>query len=208
MKARSDAAAARAQQLSDELKRRDSELSTLNAETRNKEGALEQLRCRLTEEESRARQAELQLRAQGVEIDALKAKSEQREAVATRNRALRRYILLLGAVLAAAATSWWCAVLLPERALVIGVVTTRWLCAIVTFVGLHLIIECTEGRKVSMQRLWPLKQMRRFRVWLWIGVVTAVGGLGINLLSNKVQQKIDSQSVPPTSINSAPLEQQ
>jgi hypothetical protein len=199
MKARADAEAARAQQLSDEIKNRDSKLSTLDAETKSKDEAIDQLRSRLTEEQSKARQAELKLQAQGQEIEGLKAKWAEREAAAKRSRALIGYLGLLALIIGgSAASAWWCPDFLRDLVSLIGISATRWLCAVVAFILLHLFLEWAVGRKDSMRELWPFQLVSRFRRWLWTFVILGfVLGVVGNLVANRIQQNFDNQKAPP-----------
>jgi len=207
MKARADAETARAHQLSDELKHRDSKLSTLDAETKGKDEAIDQLKGRVSEEESKARQAELKLQAQGLEIEGLKAKWEEREVSAKRQRALVGYFGLLAAIIGvAAAAAWLCAGFLPELVSLIGISATRWLAGVVVFILLHLLLELSVGRKESMKDLWPFQQVSRFRGWLWTLVILGfVLGVVGNLVANRIQQNLDNQKTSP-SIPAAPAQ--
>lgn len=199
MKARADAESARVQQLSDELKHRDSKLSTLDAETKGKDDAIEKLKGRVTEEESKARQAEMKLQVQGKEIENLKGKWDEREKSDRRNRALFGYISILAViVVGTAAAAWWCPGFLPELVLLVGISATRWLCGVVTFILLHLLLEWSVGRKDSMKSLWPFQQISRFRRWLWALVILGfVLGVVGNLVANRIQQNLDNRKTPP-----------
>lgn len=210
MKARAEAEANRAQQLSDELKHRDSKLSILGDETKDKDEAIEQLKDRVAEEESKARQAELKLQAQGQEIEGLKTKWAEREAAAKRNRAMVGYLGLLALVVGgAAASAWWCAGLLPQLVSLIGTSVIRWLCALVTFILLHLLLEWSVGRMDSMKGLWPFQQVSRFRRWLWtLVVLSLVLGVVGDLVANRIQQNLDDQkALPPSPAAGAPARQ-
>jgi hypothetical protein len=141
----------------------------------------------------------LKLEAQGQEIRDLKARWEEREAAAKRKRALFSYLGLLALVFGGAvASAWWCPGFLPKLVSLLGIIETRCLCAIFSFVLLHLLLEWAVGRKDLMKELWPFQQVSRLRRWLWtLGILGF--GLGIvgNLVANRVQQRLDEGKVPP-----------
>lgn len=201
IEARADAESARAQQLHEALKHRDSTLSALGAETRGKDQAIEQLRGRVTEEEAKARQAEAKLKEQGAEIDALKTKWLEQQRADQLRRTLAAYLALLAFVVGcAAAAAWFFPRELPLLVSLIGMNFTRALIGIVAFVLLHLLLEWLVGRREPMKGLWPFQQISRFRGWLWslviLGFVVGVFG---NLVANWIQQNLDNQKAPPSS---------
>jgi len=200
MKTRADAESVRVQQLAEDIKHRDSKLSSLDAETKGKDEAIEHLRGRVTEEEAKARQAESKLQAQGQEIEGLKAKWEEREVSAKRQDALVGYVWLLAAIIGvAAAAAWLCAGFLPELVSLIGIRATRWLAGVVAFILLHLLLELSVGRKESMKDLWPFQQVSRLRGWLWTLVILGfVLGVVGNLVANRIQQNLDNQKASPS----------
>jgi hypothetical protein len=205
--ARADAESACAKHLSDELKHRDSKLSTLDAETKGKDQVIEQLKGRITEEESKARQAELKLQAQGQEIVSLKAQWTEHEAAGQRSRMLAFYLVLLALILGvSAATAWWIPVFLPGVLPIVGIIATRSLCMVVTFVFLHLLLEWTVGRRDLMKDLWPFRQVSRFRGWLWtLVILTFALGVASSLAANRVQRNLDTQE-RPQAVSPAPAQ--
>ncbi len=197
MKARADAEAALAQQLSDDLKHRDSKLSTLDAETKGKDEAIELLKGRVAEEESKARQAEAQLQAKGQEIAGLNAKWNALEVSKGRRRALLFYLLLLCVIIAVSTLLAWGAGRIPMAAWV-GAFSMRLLSGAAAFALFHLLFEMAVRSNEPMSTLWVFRQICRLRVWLWsivvIGVV--IGTVG-SLQANKVQKAIDE---PPSAL--------
>ena len=171
----------------------------LDAETKGKEEAIEHLRGRVTEEESKARQAEAKLQIQGEEIADLKSKWEMREACDRRNRALAGYCCLLFLIVGTAVLSaWFSAGHLPELVSLIGINWTSSLFGVPAFVLLHLLFEWYCVKANAMNELWLFKQVRRFRVWLWtfaiLGFVVGVVG---NLVANRIQQNLDNRKTLP-----------
>jgi hypothetical protein len=82
--------------------------------------------------------------------------------------ALQIYLGGLGvAVGASLGLAWWIARTTPVYVEVLGLIPTLVVVAIPGFVACHLVVEWTVGRKPAVATLWPFRQVRRFRGWLW-----------------------------------------
>ena len=123
------------------------------------------------------------------------------EEVKNHRLALAGYIGLLTAViLVSSLAAWLFEWLSPSWVTVIGTIPARILVAAFTFVVGHLLLEWWANRKSRMGQLWPFRQVRRFRRWLWaivfLGFMLGVFG---NLFSNLVQKNLDQEHQPNAS---------
>jgi hypothetical protein len=171
----------------------------LDAEGKNKDRTIEQLKEKVSAEETKFLQAEASLQTQGQEIDDLKKTVKRQEDRHQQQRTLFRYaVLLFGMFVIAFGIAWWLAERMLQLASLIGIDATRAIIGIVAFILLHLCLELSASRNEQMKRLWPFRQISRFRSWLWslviLGFVLGVVG---NLVANRIQQKIDNQNPAP-----------
>lgn len=201
MKALAAAEANKAQQLQNAVKEHEAAFTALDAEKRAKDEEIEKLKAKVTEEATRSKAASEQLAAQRGEIDKLKSQWCEMEEVKKQRLALVGYIGLLAAViLVSSLAAWLFERLSPSWAKVIGTIPARILVAAFTFVVGHLLLEWWANRKSRMGQLWPFRQVRRFRRWLWafvfLGFVLGVFG---NLFSNLVQKNLDQEQQPSAS---------
>ncbi len=176
--------------------------AALNALDRSKEVEVNILNEKIAVEGTRAKAADERLTAQGAEIEVLKAHLNRIEEEKKQRSALSNYFLLLTLVLLVSGVAAWQANrLFPDWAKLIGANPFRGLVGVLVFIVGHLLLECWARRNQWMARLWPLKQIRRFRKWLWaLVVVSLVLGVIGNLYANRMQKQIDLE--PSTSSSS------
>jgi len=194
MKARGDAEANKSRQL-------EADLTSLDAQKRAKDEEIQKLMTKVAEEESRSKAASGQLAEQGREIDELKSKWDKMEEVKKHRLALASYFGLLAAIiLVSCLAAWLVEPLFPSWAKIISTTPTRVLMAVLVFVASHLLFEWWAGGKSRVVQLWPFRQVRRFRRWLWtlvfLGFVLGVIG---NLAANQIQKNLDQRQQPNTS---------
>jgi len=164
----------------------------------------------LTKERGRAELADAQLSTNVAETAKLKTRLDQMDEERRYRFVLVGYVVLLAMILSVAgAIAWQSELLFPETTRVIAANLMRALVAILVFVGAHLIIEMSI-RDDRNKRLWPFRQLVRFRRWLWAIVIMGfVFGVIGNLYPNRVQKQIDlEQSAPgekPAGTSSLPI---
>ena len=197
MKAQAAAEDNKSQQLHNMVKEKDAALIALDAKTQAKDEEIAELKTKVGEEETRSKAVHKQLEAQSAEIIELKLKWQQMEESKKQRRALFGYFGLLAVViLIAGLAASLVDGLLPRRcAKIIGTLPTRLLAGILAFVAGHLVLEyCVKGKE-RMTKLWPFKQIRKFRKLLWalviLGLVLGVIG---NLCANRIQKNMDQSA--------------
>lgn len=212
MRLRAEEDAGKAKVLEEEVRRRDSDIVTLA----NQKSAVEEENAHTKKAKEEAEEAaRLALATQGAELGEMKARlqameeAEKSRAIeeakrndkATKRRALLTYLALLFAILAASITgAWWLVRWFPQLGSLIGTGATRTLLGVSVFILCHLGLEVWVRREETMIRLWPFKQVRRFRRWLWSLVILGfvLGVIG-NLVANRIQQNLDNQKAQPPS---------
>ena len=201
MKTRAATEADRAHQLQTTVNEKEAALNTLDARERSKDAEVNRLNKKIAEDEARSKAADERLTAQGAEIEELKAHLKRTEEDKKQRLALFGYLGLLTLVVVVAGVAAWQADrLFPDWAKLIGANPIRGLVAVLVFVVGHLLLECWARRNQRMARLWPLKQIRRFRKWMWALVVVGfvLGVIG-NLYANRIQKQIDLGPSAPSS---------
>jgi hypothetical protein len=196
VKAQAAEEANKSQQLHNRVKERDAALIALDAKTQAKEEKIAELKAKVGVEETRSKAVRAQLTTQSAEINTLKSKLTQIEESKKQQRALFGYFGLLAVVvLVAGLAASLVDGLLPRYAKIIGTLPTRLLAGILAFVVGHLVLECCVKGKERMTKLWPFKQIRKFRKILWTIVIIGflVGVLG-NLCANYVQKNMDQSA--------------
>lgn len=202
MKSRVEAEASRAQQLETALKERDAAIHAVDAEKRARDEEIQRLRTAAAEAGSRLASAHETLAAQGIEIGALKANWEKTEEVKQRFRAVLYYAGLLTAVIAVSViAAWQTPRFLPALAYMMGPTAAMGFVAVLSFIIGHSVLEWMVPRNHRMTQIWPFKQTRRFRRWLWTVVIAGfVVGLIGNLYANQIQKKLDQGPAPDASL--------
>jgi len=167
-------------------------------EKRAQEDELVTLRAQVTA----AKQA---LDAQENQLSGLAAQLNTINERANHRRALLTYLFILLVVLLLASFSGWSAQhFLTRITHVLGVFITAAAGAIPTFIIAHFILEVWAKRHPLIFKLWPFRQMKRFRKQLWTLVILSFGiGVAGNLAANSIQKHLDQDQQPYTNINSA-----
>jgi hypothetical protein len=166
---------------------------TLDAKAQAKEEEIAELKTKVSVEETQSKEIREQLEVKSAEINTLKLKSTQIEESKKQQRALLGYFGLLALVILVAVLSAFLVnILLPQVAKIIGTWPTRLLGGILAFAAGHLVLECCVKGKERMTKLWPFKQIRKFRKGLWaIVIVGFIGGVLGNLYANHIQKNLD-----------------
>lgn len=183
-------------QLQETVQVREAALSSLDTEVQRKNEEVEKLKRQIAEEEARSSAASEKLSAQSTEVSDLKSRLEILEESKEQQSALFQYYVILAfIIIISAAGVWQIDRLLPKVADVVGIVPMKGLSAVIIFVIGHLLLELSVGDNPRMSTLWPFKQTKRFRSWLWtIVVVGSISGVVINIYSNGVQKKLDERA--------------
>ncbi|TCV81059.1 hypothetical protein [Sulfurirhabdus autotrophica] len=195
MKARTTAEANKAQQLQTIVNEKEAALNALDASERLKTAEVIRLNKKIEEKETREKATDERLTTQGAEIEELKTQLKRTDENNRQRFALFAYFGLLSLVLLGAGVAAWQADrLFPDWAKFIGKNPLRGLVAVLVFVVGHLLLEYWSRRNQRIAQLWFLKQIGRFRRWLWALVVLSfmLGVIG-NLYANQIQKQIDQE---------------
>jgi len=191
-----------ARALREELQRRDDSIVGLTEQKRVVDAQIVRVK---SEKEAAEEAARAELASRTAELSAVK----DRLAVAEKGRAMWTYFILLVIVGAAsAAGAWWSGRFVPQLVSLIGICAVRALIGVVLFIVGHLALEVVVCRREPMSSLWPVRQVTRFRKWLWTLVILGfVLGVVGNLVANRIQQSLDNQKAQaPTPSAPAPRE--
>ena len=205
MNAQKETEANRAQHLEGTLKTRDVTLSALESKTKDKEKEIEELKNTIAREEQKFSDAAKTIQVHEQKIQSMEEKQRKQEEAKELRLALIKYLTLLFVVLLVSfSAAWWLADQMQTPTHIVGITATRILVGIMIFVLCHLGLEWWVRRRAPMNRLWPFRQICKFRAGLWYLVILGfVGGVVGNLVANGIQQKIDKQEL---SIMHAPSE--
>jgi len=193
VKAQAAEEANKSQQLQNRVRESDAALLALDAKMKAKDEEIAELKTKVDKEETGSKAVHKQLEAQSDEIIELKSKWQRMEESKKQRRSLFGYFgLLVVVILVAVLAALLVDVLLPQFAKIIGKWPIRLLGGILIFVVGHLVLECCVKGKERMTKLWPFKQILKFRKRLWTIVILVflVGVLG-NLYANHIQKNLD-----------------
>lgn len=196
---RAEEESSKAKALEAEVLKRDSDIAALADEKRAVEEENAQARRAKEEADEAARQA---LASQGAELGDVKNRLHAMEQEREKKAALFTYLAGLTVVGGlSAAGAWQAAKLFPWFARILGAVPTSGLVAIFIFVLGHLVLEFSVCRKRAVSELWPFRQVKRFRKFLWLIVILGfVLGVGGNIYANWIQRNLDSESGDPPAV--------
>jgi hypothetical protein len=189
-------------ELETNLREKEQKLAAANnstaAEQLAQEGALVTLRAQVTAAKQALDAQENQLSGLTAQLNTINERDSHR-------RALLTYIFILVLVLLLSGFSGWSAQHYLTRTVhVLGVIFTAAAGAIPTFIIAHFIIEVWAKRHPPIFKLWPFKQMKRFRRQLWALVILSFGvGVAGNLVANSIQKTLDEDQLPKK-VNLAP----
>lgn len=206
--ARAEAEAEKAKTLEAKLVDTVTALATSDASTRAKESAVEKLKLDIAAEQARSEAArgklqdtarrlaenEQKVQEQASALAKLKEFSDLERAARERQTAITIYAgLLLCVILSTVCAAWVAGQYLTAFAGIVGLPPLVGLAALLVFLGGHLILEWRVPPRSTMSRLWPFRQMRRFRKWLWTIVVFGfLLGVGGNMYANWIQHNLDA----------------
>ena len=196
VKAQAAEEANKSQQLQNRVKESDAALLAHDAKMKAKDEEIAELKTKVGVGETRSKAVHEQFEAQSAEIVELKSKWQQMEESKKQRRALLVYFgLLVVVIFLAVLAALLMDVLLPQFAKIFGKWPTRLLVGILIFVVGHIVLECCVKGKERMTKLWPFKQIRKFRKSLWalviLGLVLGVVG---NLCANWIQKNLDQSA--------------
>lgn len=199
MRLRADEESSKAKALEAEVLKRDSDIAALADQKRAVEEESAQAKRAKEEADEAAQQA---LASQGAELGDVKNRlqaMEEDRAEREKKTALFTYLVWLAVVIGlSAAGAWQAAKLFPWFAKILGAIPTSGLVAIIIFVLGHLVLEFSVRRKPAISKLWPFRQVKRFRKFLWVIVILGfVLGVGGNIYANWIQKNLDAENGDP-----------
>ena len=216
MKLRADAEAKRAEQLRETVQQREAALAALADQKK----ATEEENALIKKQKAEAQaDANERLVSQGAKLDVLKSKmqamedAEQARVETAKREKLQRqalfaYFGLLAVVIAVSVVAvWQAAHIFPWYAKVLGQFPTSALAGVIIFLFGHLLLEWWMHGKPLMVRLWPFRQVKRFRKALWTLVIVGfLGGVAGNIYANRIQKQLDDEKNSPSSANKVPAD--
>ena len=198
MKTQTDAERKYTEELSEEIRDKDSKLSALATVTERKDEKIGELQARIAAEEEKAAEAENKIAKQGEQIQELTSRMKDQENAEAMKGARTKYYFLLSVVLVASgAAAWLVAGELQLIASTVGLDLTRVFVGLFVFIALHLLIEKWGRRRELMSQLWTFRQISRFRAWLWSIVIGFIMAVLASLAANSMQEESD-EKVSPT----------
>ena len=172
------------QAFNDAIKDRDIEISELKSEVEIKGEEVEQLKTKIEKKEEEENDA---LR----KIETLEKKWQDQEETKEVRWAFFKYLaFLVPTLLVSGSAFWWLS----------AQIVTQAFFGIAIFVFFHLIIERWIKREKSrISELWPFRQIRRFRKWLWSFLLLVIVGVIATIIANDIHREIDVQKLPTIS---------
>jgi hypothetical protein len=169
----------RAEQLTVLVENKSSALIKSTEERKEKDAQIKHLQTKLHEQEEKTSTATKALSRLAAEHLKFESKITQMENDRLHSRALFIYCISLVCVIAISLLAGRLASLFM-RGLSIGV-------AVFTFISAHLILELLVRKNECLLRLWPFKQVKRFRKWLWGIAIALVIGVTTILVAESIQ---------------------
>lgn len=150
-------------------------------------------------ESIRAGAAETKLQQQGETIAGMKSQLDRLTRESAERKALLDYLGLLALVVGGACGgAWYGRLLMPDAVEVFGTQLVQVILAIALFVLGHLILEFAVRKNLVITSLWPFRQLKRFRAWIWSFVaVNILMAVAVELYSNHVQNELDHKNYAP-----------
>ncbi len=213
--ARAEAEVRKAGELQSKLNETVSALAESDAAARTKEAEVEKLKADIAAAKARSAEArgelrdtadrlaqnEKQLSEQASTLARMKATADQQRAAHKRRVAIAKYFgLLLSVIVCSVGAAWWAGRELTAVVEILGREFVQAVVAALVFISGHLLLEVCVRPGTTMSRLWPFRQVRRFRKWLWgtvsVGVLLAIG---VGIYTTRIQRMLDGeqQAVPP-----------
>ena len=170
-----------------------SKITDLDSVTWGKDTEIEQLTKALRSEKGET--ADLRKETEGYRdrLTTLETKLDAIEQTDASKKALRLYFLLLFTiVLASTGIAWAFIRLIPLLSSFLGSILPAAMIWGISFVVLHILLERLVRSIESMNKLWPFRQVIRFRRWLWGSVIVVIIlGFIASFQANRAQSNID-----------------
>lgn len=171
-------------------------LAEAREETKSKDAEIKELQKRLSKEAEKSRTTGDSLAHLTDEQSKLKSKVDQMEEEKLQRKGLLTYLGLLVLVVGLSViTGWLMSLALPvtRNNLVSDIVYVA--SGVCIFVIAHLLLELSLRRHERFKRLWPFRQVMRFRKRLWGLVITLLLGVAGSLIAGDIQNGKDT---PPS----------
>jgi len=220
---RADAERQRANEIEKELREKNAALAESDAASRAKDEEVKTLKSGIVSEKARSEAIQLDLQTntalvlkheralqvQAAEFERLRKSVEQERAAQELRLASWKYAGIFGCVvLFAVGAAWSVDHFIPALSNTLGQLPLRTLVALVAFIGGHRAFESRVTPGSAVSRLWLFRQVKRFRKWLWTGVILAfLSGVAGSMYANQIQRSLDTQrrnSSPPPSVDPGP----
>jgi hypothetical protein len=100
--------------------------------------------------------------------------------------------VLFGVLMCSVGGGWWAGHALSPVVEMFGREFDQGLVAVLVFISGHLLFEACVRPGTTMSRLWPFRQIRRFRKWLWGTVsVSILLAIGVGIYTTRLQRNLD-----------------
>ncbi len=179
---------AKAEELTAIVGNKDLDLAEARKETKSKDAKIRELHKQLSEEAEKSRTTDNSLAHLTNERSKLQSKVDQMEEEKLQRKGLLTYLGLLVFVVGLSVITGWLAdqaLPFPSNNLISGMVYVA--SGVCIFVIAHLLLELSLRRHERFKRLWPFRQVMRFRKWLWGLVITLLVGVAASLIAGNIQ---------------------
>ena len=190
MRLKAKAEEAKVKRLKSVLEERDEALAESQADQKAKDAEIKDLRNRLGEAENHSQAIGQALSKLNEERSGLKIIVERMEEDKLNRKASSVYLVLLVIVLAlSGVVGWLTGHFVPVTSNTFVKYTSCVFSGVCVFIILHGLLEMMLKRYDRLTRLWPFKQVSRFRGWLWTTLVFAflinvAAGVYVNYIQN------------------------
>lgn len=197
---------AKAEALTAVVEDKSTALAESKEETSAKDAEIQKLQKSLGEEVAKSNAASKSLAHLTDEHSKLESRIAQMEEEKLQRKGLLTYLGLLVIVVGLSVVAGWLAgraINFPSSNLVSGIVCVA--SGVCIFVVAHLLLELLLGRHERFKRLWPLRQVTRFRKSLWVFVMTLLLGMAGSLIAEDIQNgKVTPPSDEPSNRSRVP----
>ncbi len=171
-------------------------LAESKKESNSKDDEIKELQKKISKEVEQSRSTNESLAHLTDEQAKLQSRIAQMEKEELQRKGLFVYLGLLVIAVGLSVIAGWLAgraLLFPSNNLVSGMVYVA--SGVCIFVMAHLLLEMLLRRHERFKRLWPFRQVTRFRKRLWGLVITLLLGVAGSLIAGNIQNGIDA---PPS----------
>ncbi len=182
---------ARVAELTAVLENRSNALEETREDRDAKAAEIKELQNRLSEEEVKLRTADKRL----------SRLTDEQSKLASAVALLTYLGLLVLLVCVSGIAGWWAGRALPDLSDILGSYGVSVVSGLSVFLLTHLLLEWFVRQYPTMTRLWPFRQVRRFRKWLWFLAVTLLLGVAASLIATNI---LNRQHAPPSGVRSTP----